>query len=73
MTRPVVEAPYTTDLGKPVIRIGAAAELLGGYVRMARICEKRSLVQPVRKNNQRLYSFNDACQLGRIRELVNVA
>ena len=73
MTQHAVEAQYVPDLDKSVMRIGAAAELLGGYVRMTRIYQERSLVQPVRKNNQRLYSFNDACRLGRIRELVNVA
>ena len=73
MTQHAVEAQYVPDLDKPVMRIGAAAELLGGYVRMASIYEERSLVQPVCKNTQCLYSFNDAGRLGRIRELVNVA
>ena len=73
MAQHAVEAQYVPDLDKPVMRIGAAAELLGVYVRMASIYEERSLVQPVRKNNQRLYSFSDACYLGRIRELINVA
>jgi len=58
-------------MDKPVMRIGAVAELLGVCVRMVRIYEERGLVQPARKNNQRLYSFNDVCWLGRIRELVN--
>lgn len=59
------------DMDKPVMRIGAVAELLGVCVRMVRIYEDRGLVQPVRKNNQRLYSFNDVCWLARIRELIN--
>lgn len=62
---------YAPDMNKPVMRIGAVAELLGVCVRMVRIYEERGLIQPVRKNNQRLYSFNDVCWLGRIRELVN--
>jgi MerR family transcriptional regulator/heat shock protein HspR len=65
------ESEYAPDMDKPVMRIGAVAELLGVSVRMVRIYEERGLVQPARKNNQRLYSFNDVCWLGRIRELVN--
>ena len=48
---------YAPDMDKPVMRIGAVAELLGVCVRMVRIYEERGLVQPVRRNNQRLYSF----------------
>jgi len=66
-----VEDQYAPDMDKPVMRIGAVAELLGVCVRMVRIYEERGIVQPVRKNNQRLYSFSDVCWLGRIRELVN--
>ena len=66
-----VEDQYAPDTDKPVMRIGAVAELLGVCVRMVRIYEERGLVEPVRRNNQRLYSFNDVCWLGRIRELVN--
>ena len=62
---------YGPDRDKPVMRIGAVAELLGVCVRMVRIYEQRGLVQPARKNNQRLYSFNDVCWLGRLRELIN--
>jgi len=53
------------------MRIGAVAELLGVCVRMVRVYEERGLVQPVRKNNQRLYSFNDVRWLARVRELIN--
>ncbi len=62
---------YAPDMDKPVMRIGAVAELLGVCVRMVRIYEERGIVQPVRKNNQRLYSFNDVCWLARVRELIN--
>jgi MerR family transcriptional regulator/heat shock protein HspR len=58
-------------MDKPVMRIGAVAELLGVCVRMVRVYEERGLVVPARKNNQRLYSFSDVCWLSRIRELVN--
>lgn len=62
---------YVPDMDKPVMRIGAVADLLGVSVRMVRIYEERGLVRPAWKNNQRLYSFSDVCWLGRIRELVN--
>ncbi len=62
---------YAPDMDKPVMRIGAVAELLGVCVRMVRVYEERGLVVPARKNNQRLYSFSDVCWLSRIRELVN--
>ncbi len=71
MPVPAVKDRYAPDMDKPVMRIGAVAKLLGVCVRMVRIYEERGLVQPKRKNNQRLYSFNDVCWLGRIRELVN--
>jgi DNA-binding transcriptional MerR regulator len=58
-------------MDKPVMRIGAVADLLGVCVRMVRVYEERGLVVPARKNNQRLYSFSDVCWLSRIRELVN--
>ena len=62
---------YSPDRDKPVMRIGAVAELLGVCPRMVRIYEERGLVVPERRNNQRLYSINDVCWLGRIRELIN--
>ncbi len=62
---------YAPDMDKPVMRIGAVAELLGVCVRTVRIYEERGLVQPERKNNQRLYSFNDVRWLARVRELIN--
>lgn len=62
---------YAPDMDKPVMRIGAVADLLGVCVRMVRVYEERGLVVPARRNNQRLYSFSDVCWLGRIRELVN--
>jgi len=65
------EPGYGPDTDKPVMRIGAVADLLGVSVRMVRIYEQRGLVKPARKNKQRLYSFNDVRWLGRIRELVN--
>lgn len=71
MALQAAKGEYAPDMDKPVMRIGAVAELIGVCVRMVRIYEERGLVQPVRKNNQRLYSFNDVCWLGRIRELVN--
>ncbi len=62
---------YSPDLDKPVMRIGAVADLLGVCPRMVRIYEERGLVAPQRRNNQRLYSINDVTWLGRIRELIN--
>lgn len=62
---------YSPDRDKPVMRIGAVADLLGVTPAMVRIYEERGLVVPQRKNNQRLYSFNDVVWLGRIRELIN--
>ena len=71
MTIPCVERKYSPDKDKSVMRIGAVAELLGVCVRTIRIYEESGLVKPRRKHNQRLYSFNDVCWLGRIRELIN--
>ncbi len=71
MTLCAVANQYAPDMDKPVMRIGAVAELLGVCVRMVRIYEERGLVRPKRKNNQRLYSFNDVCWLARIREFIN--
>lgn len=71
MPLPTVKRQYAPDTDKPVMRIGAVADLLGVCVRMVRIYEERGLVEPVRRNNQRLYSFNDVCWLARLRELVN--
>lgn len=65
------EPRYGPDTDKPVMRIGAVADLLGVSVRMVRIYEQRGVVKPTRRNRQRLYSFNDVRWLGRIRELVN--
>jgi hypothetical protein len=62
---------YSPDRDKPVMRIGAVADLLDVCPRMIRIYEERGLVRPRRRNNQRLYSFNDVCWLGRVRELIN--
>ena len=62
---------YSPDRDKPVMRIGAVADLLDVCPRMIRIYEERGLVSPRRRNNQRLYSFNDVCWLGRVRELIN--
>lgn len=65
------KSEYAPDLDKPVMRIGAVAELLGVSEQMVRVYESRGLVRPARKNNQRLYSFNDVCWLARIRELIH--
>ncbi len=62
---------YSPDRDKPVMRIGAVADLLDVCPAMVRIYEERGLVTPRRRNNQRLYSFNDVLWLGRIRELIN--
>ena len=68
---PKIDSEYAPDLDKPVKRIGAVADLLGVSEQMVRVYEARGLVQPARKNKQRLYSFNDVCWLARIRELIN--
>lgn len=62
---------YAPDMEKPVMRIGAVAELLGVTEQMVRIYEARGLVSPARRNNQRLYSLKDVYWLARIRELVH--
>lgn len=62
---------YSPDRDKPVMRIGAVADLLGVTPAMVRIYENRGIVVPQRRNNQRLYSFNDVVWLGRVRELIN--
>ena len=71
MASTIAEKGYAPDIDKPVMRIGAVADLLGVCVRMVRIYEERGLVQPARKNNQRLYSFNDVCWLGHLRQVMN--
>ena len=71
MPRDAVKCEYAPDMDKPVMRIGAVADLLGVCVRTVRIYEERGLVRPARKNNQRLYSFNDVRWLGRLRELIS--
>jgi len=62
---------YEPDPDKPVMRIGAVADLLGVCVRTVRIYEEKGLVSPARRRNQRLYSINDVSWLGRLRQLVN--
>jgi MerR family transcriptional regulator/heat shock protein HspR len=71
MTDVLEEGRYYEILDKPVMRVGAVADLLGVCPRMVRIYEERGLVKPERKNSQRLYSFKDVCWLARIRELIN--
>ena len=71
MAREASEKDYAPSLSKPVMRVGAVADLLGVCPRMVRIYEERGLVRPERKNNQRLYSFNDVRWLARIRQLMN--
>lgn len=53
----------------PVYVISIAADLLGLHPRTLRIYEEKGLVQPARRNHQRLYSERDLERVRMIRHL----
>ncbi|TMI98764.1 MAG: MerR family transcriptional regulator [Bacillati bacterium ANGP1] len=53
----------------PVYVISVAADLLGLHPRTLRIYEEKGLVQPARRNHQRLYSERDLERVRSIRHL----
>ncbi len=53
----------------PVYVISVAADLLGLHPRTLRIYEEKGLVQPARRNHQRLYSDRDLERVRMIRHL----
>lgn len=53
----------------PVYVISIAAELTGTHPRTLRIYEEKGLVQPARRNNNRLYSDQDLDRVRLIRHL----
>lgn len=55
----------------PLFNIGVIAELLSVHPETLRIWEKNSLVEPSRRNKQRLYSNNDVKRLKFIHYLIN--
>lgn len=55
----------------PMFNIGVIAELLKVHPETLRIWEKHNLVEPSRRNKQRLYSNNDVKRLEFIHMLIN--
>ncbi|GAB6157501.1 MerR family transcriptional regulator [Desulfotomaculum varum] len=56
---------------QPMFNIGVIADLLKVHPETLRIWEKHKLVQPSRRNKQRLYSNNDVKRLQFIHYLIN--
>ncbi|AEG60248.1 MerR family transcriptional regulator [Desulforamulus ruminis] len=56
---------------QPMFNIGVIAELLKVHPETLRIWEKHGLVEPSRRNKQRLYSNNDVKRLQFIHYLIN--
>lgn len=54
---------------RPVYVISIAADLIGLHPRTLRIYEEKGLVQPARRNHQRLYSERDLERVRLIRHL----
>ncbi|GAB6181873.1 MerR family transcriptional regulator [Desulfotomaculum defluvii] len=55
----------------PKLNIGVISELLGVHPETLRIWERNGLIQPERRNKQRLYSSNDVIRLRFIHQLIN--
>lgn len=55
----------------PMFNIGVVAQLLQVHPETLRIWEKNRLIEPIRKNRQRLYSNNDLRRLKFIHQLIN--
>lgn len=60
------------DDDKPMLNIGVVAQFLEVHPETLRIWEKNNLINPVRRNRQRLYSSNDLKRLKFIHNLINV-
>lgn len=56
---------------RPILRIGAVAELLEVHPRTLRLYEQRGLVKPVRSRGQRKYTPNDVRWLRCLRSMVH--
>ncbi|OPX90035.1 MAG: HTH-type transcriptional regulator GlnR [Pelotomaculum sp. PtaB.Bin104] len=61
----------TWDDDKPALSIGIIAQFLQVHPETLRIWERNGLIQPARKNKQRLYSNNDLKRLKFIHHLIN--
>ncbi len=56
---------------QPLYNIGVVAELLNVHPETLRIWEKHKLIEPARRNKQRLYTNNDIKRLRFIHYLIN--
>lgn len=59
------------DDNRPVYTISIVSQLVGVHQETLRIWERNGLVNPSRKNNQRLYSQNDLKRLQFIKKLLD--
>ena len=59
------------DENRPILRIGAVAELLEVHPRTLRLYEERGLITPVRSRGQRKYTPNDVRWLRCLRAMVH--
>ncbi|MDD2443054.1 MAG: MerR family transcriptional regulator, partial [Desulfotomaculaceae bacterium] len=59
------------DDDQPLFNIGVVAQLLQVHPETLRIWERNNLIEPKRKNRQRLYSNNDLKRLKFIHNLIN--
>ncbi len=59
------------DDDQPLFNIGVVAQLLQVHPETLRIWERNHLIEPKRKNRQRLYSNNDLKRLKFIHNLIN--
>ncbi len=59
------------DDDQPMFNIGVVAQLLQVHPETLRIWEKNNLIEPNRKNRQRLYSNNDLKRLKFVHHLIN--
>jgi MerR family transcriptional regulator/heat shock protein HspR len=60
-----------TDDDKPVLPIGAVAELIGVHPRTIRQWEQHGLITPARRNGQRRFSQRDVKWLRCVRSLIH--
>jgi MerR family transcriptional regulator, heat shock protein HspR len=65
-----MRSPIPDDL-RPILRIGAVAELLEVHPRTLRLYEQRGLLKPVRSRGQRKYTPNDVRWLRCLRTMVH--
>lgn len=55
----------------PLFNIGVVAQLIGVHPETLRIWERHQLIDPTRRNKQRLYTNNDLKRLNFIHTLIN--